>query len=94
MWFSNNMHIVGAVEYIYRDKPEMRVDIQGVPQNMTISRQIESRLWTINLFVSFSCKPTLTCKDSWNNNDKSPGISKLLTTLSETWRISFRFQIC
>ena len=38
------MHIVGAVEYIYRDKPEMRVDIQGVPQNMTVARRIESRL--------------------------------------------------
>jgi len=36
-------------------------DIQGVPRNMTIARRLESRLWYLNLFVSFSLLSTLTC---------------------------------
>ena len=36
------------------------LDIQGVPQNMTIARRLESRLWYLNLFVTFSLLSTLT----------------------------------
>ena len=35
--------------------------IQGVPRNMTIARRLESRLWYLNLFVTFSLLSTLTC---------------------------------
>ena len=35
--------------------------IQGVPRNMTIARRLESRLWYLNLFVTFSILSTLTC---------------------------------
>ena len=35
--------------------------IQGVPRNMTIGRRLESRLWYVNLFVTFSLLSTLTC---------------------------------
>ena len=36
-------------------------DIQGVPQNMTIARRLESCLWSWNLFLTFSRQPTSTC---------------------------------
>ena len=36
-------------------------NIQGVPRNMTIARRLESRLWYLNLFVTFSLLFTLTC---------------------------------
>ena len=35
--------------------------VQGVPRNMTIGRRLESRLWYLNLFVTFSLLSTLTC---------------------------------
>ena len=38
-----------------------RYNIQGVPRNMTIGRRLESRLWYLNLFVTFSFLSTLTC---------------------------------
>ena len=36
-------------------------DVQGVLRNMTIARRLESRLWYMNLFVTFSLLSTLTC---------------------------------
>ena len=36
-------------------------NIQGVPRNMTIGRRLETRLWYLNLFVTFSLLSTLTC---------------------------------
>ena len=35
--------------------------IQGVPRNMTVARRLESRLWSWNLFLTFSRQPTSTC---------------------------------
>jgi len=35
--------------------------LQGVPRNMTIASRLESRLWYLNLFVTFSLLSTLTC---------------------------------
>ena len=35
--------------------------IQGVPRNMTIARRLGSRLWYLNLFVTFSLVSSLTC---------------------------------
>ena len=35
--------------------------LQGVPRNMTIARRLESGLWYLNLFVTFSLLSTLTC---------------------------------
>ena len=35
--------------------------VQGVPRNMTIARRLESRLWYLHLFVTFSLLSTLTC---------------------------------
>ena len=35
--------------------------LQGVPRNMTIGRRLESRLWYLNLFVTFNLLSTLTC---------------------------------
>jgi len=37
------------------------MNIQGVPRNMTIGRRLESRLWYLNLIVTFSLLSTLTC---------------------------------
>ena len=34
--------------------------LQGVPRNMTIARRLGSRLWYLNLFVTFSLVSTLT----------------------------------
>ena len=47
---------------------ELYCFIQGVQQNMTIARWLESRLWFWNLFVAFSHKNTLT---SMNNTDRT-----------------------
>ena len=38
-----------------------KIHIQGVPRNITIARRLESRLWYLNLFVTFSLLSTLTC---------------------------------
>ena len=35
--------------------------LQDVPRNMTIGNRLESRLWYLNLFVTFSLLSTLTC---------------------------------
>ena len=40
---------------------DMSGNIQGVPRNMTIRRRLKSRLWYLNLFVTFSLLSTLTC---------------------------------
>ena len=36
------------------------VTLQGVPQNMTLARQLENRLRSLNLFVTFSRQPTIS----------------------------------
>jgi len=41
--------------------PDRLCKVQGVPRNMTIGRRLESRLWYLNLFVTFSLPSTLTC---------------------------------
>ena len=43
------------------DRIHRTSQIQGVPQNMSIARRLESRLWYMNLFVTFSLLYTLTC---------------------------------
>ena len=40
---------------------DMSGNIQGVPRNMKIRRRLKSRLWYLNLFVTFSLLSTLTC---------------------------------
>jgi len=47
--------------YIYTYRYVDICYIQGVPRNMTIARRLESRLWYLNLFVTFSLLSTLTC---------------------------------
>ena len=39
------------------------IDIQGVPQNMTVARRLESRLKYLNLFATY-----FNMYDSGNNN--------------------------
>ena len=36
------------------------VTLQGVPQNMTLARQLENRLRSLNLFVTFSRQPNFS----------------------------------
>ena len=50
--------------------------LQSVPRNMTIARRLESRLWYLNLFVTFSLLSTLTWMKQLSHNSPSPGISK------------------
>ena len=71
------------------------LDLQGVPRNMTIARRLESRLWYLNLFVTFSLLSTLTCMilETMSHNSPSLGISKkwsaffVPSILPEIWRI-------
>ena len=46
-----------VVQFLYA----RNIYVQGVPRNMTIARRLESRLWYLNLFVTFSILSTLTC---------------------------------
>ena len=46
--------------YLFQNVIKIK-DIQGVPRNMTIARRLESRLWYLNLFLTFSLLFTLTC---------------------------------
>ena len=39
----------------------LKINVQGVPRNMTIARRLESRLWYMNLFVTFILLTTVTC---------------------------------
>ena len=61
--------------------------IQGVPRNMTVAIRLESRLRSLNLLVTLSRQPTLTCMilETKTANSPSPGISK-------TWSAFFCFQ--
>ena len=62
----NFKHIICSTLYnisviIHRRKLNISFNIQrGVPRNMTVGRRHESRL-SLNLFMSFSRRPTLTC---------------------------------
>ena len=45
---------------IFQDDFSCALLLQGVPRNMTIARRLESRLWYLNLFGTFSLLSTLT----------------------------------
>ena len=44
--------------------------LQGGSKNMTVARQIDRRLWSLNLFLTFSRPTYLHMFNSWNKNHK------------------------
>ena len=52
--------------------------VKGVPQTMTVSRRLESCLRALNLFVTFSRKPSITCM--------------ILETITTQFSLSYHFQ--